>query len=304
MPFDLDRTIDHQLYLATQKCLAPYLPGRSSIAITGSHGMTTSDGRSSLGSLLSPWAASLGSGSGSGSGVEEAGHTSVGNPPPTREDRSPCCSGVTAPVVVSGRSGRGVIDFETGAGRGVTARGVQTTRENTPVDVPVAVGGHDTLTNTVRPKSSSRPQLEKPQRPPPLLPPSPQLEPRVPQNPNQLPRIAAIDLLVDDLPAAKHFYRQVFSIEPTHEDESTAAFCFNDMSLMVNLYTSSRVGRVRDVGRRFQLSVAVGNVDEVYARLKRLVEGLTEPRLRPWGVRTVTFQDPSGYCWEVAEEVG
>lgn len=122
---------------------------------------------------------------------------------------------------------------------------------------------------------------------------------------------------------------------PVHEGEHSAAFLFNDGTLIVNLYASSDagdrmllgdgvpVGRARGAGRRFQLSVAVGDVDGVYARLRGLedddggggggggkgkeralvVEGLTEPRMRSWGVRNVTFQDPSGHCWEVAEEI-
>jgi catechol 2,3-dioxygenase-like lactoylglutathione lyase family enzyme len=157
--------------------------------------------------------------------------------------------------------------------------------------------------------------------------------PGTPQDPNRLSTVTAITLLVEDLPLTRRFYERVFCVEPTREDEHSAAFSFNGGALAVSLYMSSdarehrllgrgvHVGRMREVGRRFQLRVAVESVDEVYARLRRLeeeeeveeakgegegwplvVEGLTGPRLRPWGARTVTFQDPAGHCWEVAEE--
>lgn len=168
-----------------------------------------------------------------------------------------------------------------------------------------------------------------------MAPPPP---PSAPKDPNRSPRITAITLLAEDLALSKRFYEQAFCVEPVHEDEHSAAFYFNDRSLAVNLYMpfgvredrplgrGEHAGRVGEVGRRLQLSVAVASVDEVYARLRGLegeegedgegmgngswkgkdralvVEGLTEPRLRPWGVRTVTFQDPSGHCWEVVQE--
>ncbi|ROV95887.1 hypothetical protein VSDG_05237 [Cytospora chrysosperma] len=268
MPCDLDRVIDYQLYLATQECIAPYLRARrSSNAVTGTSGTRmgtgsgstatntspvahviggSSDGRrpSSLGSLLSPWAASLGGG---GSGVEEAAH------PPARQ--SPTYEGIS-PVVPS----------STGPARG---------------------------------------------------------PPGTRQDPNRLPTVTGITLLVEDLPLTRRFYERVFCVGPTREDAHSAAFSFNGGALAVILCVSSdasehrllgrgvHAGRVRDVARRFQLRVAVESVDEVYARLRRLEEGegwplvvggLTRPRLGPWGVRTVTFQDPAGHCWEVSEE--
>lgn len=106
------------------------------------------------------------------------------------------------------------------------------------------------------------------------------------------------------------------------------AFRLNGGSLILGLYVSPdarenrildpavHVGRTRDVGRRFMLSVKVDDVDKVYGRLRGLegmgacwegmgralvTGGLTEPRTRPWGVRTMTFQDPAGHCWEVGQ---
>lgn len=90
-----------------------------------------------------------------------------------------------------------------------------------------------------------------------------------------------------------------------------------------------------NVGRRFQLSLAVADVKETYQRLKKLeeddvavaaeaaadeearrgkkewvvsrkpfvIEGLTEPRPRSWQVSAITFQDPAGHCWELVQEI-
>jgi uncharacterized glyoxalase superfamily protein PhnB len=45
-------------------------------------------------------------------------------------------------------------------------------------------------------------------------------------------------------------------------------------------------------------------VDAVYAELdERGVTMISGPADRDWGMRTVTFADPDGYIWEIAQDV-
>ena len=88
--------------------------------------------------------------------------------------------------------------------------------------------------------------------------------------------------------------------------------CVNFGRLFVNvLHVSAAQEQVapdavasRDAGSRFQLSIWVDDLDAVCALLeKRGVELLTGPTDREWGMRTITFTDPAGHSWEVAQEL-
>jgi catechol 2,3-dioxygenase-like lactoylglutathione lyase family enzyme len=119
--------------------------------------------------------------------------------------------------------------------------------------------------------------------------------------------IAAITLFVEDLAAARGFYAEVFSLPVFYEDENSAVFKFGD-TLVNLLKVSEAPGLVDpapvagpDPGVRFQLTVAVEDVDAVSAELeKRGVELLNGPMDRPWGIRTASFRDPAGHIWEIA----
>ncbi|MBS0584497.1 MAG: VOC family protein [Proteobacteria bacterium] len=126
-----------------------------------------------------------------------------------------------------------------------------------------------------------------------------------------LKRVSAISLFVDDLAAAKAFYRSVFDAEPVFEDEVSAALEFDN--LIVNLLCVGSAGEIiephapggRDAGSRFQFSVWVEDVDAVCTRLReRGVALLAGPKDRPWGMRTANFVDPAGHSWEVAQKTG
>jgi catechol 2,3-dioxygenase-like lactoylglutathione lyase family enzyme len=53
-----------------------------------------------------------------------------------------------------------------------------------------------------------------------------------------------------------------------------------------------------------QFAIIVGDVDAVCSELAgRGVRLLSGPADRPWGMRTVTFADPGGYIWEIAQEI-
>jgi catechol 2,3-dioxygenase-like lactoylglutathione lyase family enzyme len=119
--------------------------------------------------------------------------------------------------------------------------------------------------------------------------------------------IAAITLFVEDLEAARRFYRQVFELPVVFEDDSSAVFRFGET--LVNLLKASEgPGLVepagvasRDSGVRFQLTLGVDDVDAMCEKLKeRGVDLLNGPMDRPWGIRTASFRDPGGHIWEIA----
>jgi len=125
-----------------------------------------------------------------------------------------------------------------------------------------------------------------------------------------LRKVSAISLFVEDLGAAKSFYRDVFGADVVFEDDSSV--CVKLHRLFLNLLLVSAAQEQvepaavadRDAGSRFQLSVWVDDVDAVCALLRqRGVELLTGPADREWGLRTATFVDPAGHSWEVAQEL-
>jgi catechol 2,3-dioxygenase-like lactoylglutathione lyase family enzyme len=126
-----------------------------------------------------------------------------------------------------------------------------------------------------------------------------------------LRNVSAISLFVDDLGAAKSFYRDVFDVPVVFEDESSVCVKFG--RLFVNLLHVSAAGEQvepagvarRGAGSRFQLSIWVDDVDAVCALLEqRGATLLTGPVDRKWGMRIATFTDPDGHSWEIAQELG
>jgi catechol 2,3-dioxygenase-like lactoylglutathione lyase family enzyme len=119
--------------------------------------------------------------------------------------------------------------------------------------------------------------------------------------------IAAITLFMEDLEAAKRFYREVFELPVAFEDDNSTVFRFGET--LVNLLKASEApGLVepatvatRDAGARFQFTLGVDDVDATCETLKeRGVELLNGPMDRPWGIRTASFRDPGGHIWEIA----
>ena len=119
--------------------------------------------------------------------------------------------------------------------------------------------------------------------------------------------IAAITLFVEDLAAAKRFYREVFGLPVTFEDASSAVFTFSDT--MVNLLDTGAARELiepaavaaQQAGSRLQLTIEVEDVDAMCAELtSRGVQLLNGPMDRPWGIRTASFRDPGGHIWEIA----
>ena len=125
-----------------------------------------------------------------------------------------------------------------------------------------------------------------------------------------LNHISAMSLFAEDVQAAKGFYREVFGVKVIFEDESSAAFSFEN--LIINLLRVENAHEIiepgavatRDSGSRFQLSIWVEDVDAVCVQLqKRGVKLLAGPKNRPWGMRTANFIDPAGHSWEIGQKM-
>jgi catechol 2,3-dioxygenase-like lactoylglutathione lyase family enzyme len=125
-----------------------------------------------------------------------------------------------------------------------------------------------------------------------------------------LKHISAISLFVEDLPAARAFYVDVFDVPVVYEDDNCAVVKFD--SVLVNLLQVAHAPEIiapgvvapRDAGLRFQISIWVADVDAVAAHLRqRGVTILQGPMDRAWGMRTVNFVDPAGHSWEVAQQI-
>jgi lactoylglutathione lyase len=119
--------------------------------------------------------------------------------------------------------------------------------------------------------------------------------------------IQAITLFVEDLDAARAFYQDVFDRPVHYSDADSAVFDFG--GVLVNLLIASAAPELiepaavagPDAGPRFQLTLAVEDVDAACARIaERGVPLINGPIDRPWGVRTACFRDPAGHIWEIA----
>jgi len=119
--------------------------------------------------------------------------------------------------------------------------------------------------------------------------------------------ITAITLFVEDLPATRQFYLDVFGLPVVYEDANSAVFKFGKTLINLLKVTEAKeliepasVGS-RDAGTRMQFTLEVDDVDAMCAELAtRGVKLLNGPIDRPWGIRTASFMDPGGHIWEIA----
>ena len=120
--------------------------------------------------------------------------------------------------------------------------------------------------------------------------------------------INAITLFVEDVPATKQFYLDVFDLPVVYEDDVSAVVSLG--GTLVNLLQVSEASELiapasvasPAAGSRFQFTINVDDVDAVCDELRRRgVELLNGPMDRPWGIRTAAFRDPAGHIWEIAK---
>ena len=120
------------------------------------------------------------------------------------------------------------------------------------------------------------------------------------------PTIAAIGLFVDDLSAARRFYREVFAVQPLFEDEETVALQFENVLVTLKQHEPGVPGSTATTASApcCQLSLWVQDVDAVCAELRRHgLRALQGPTDTPDGLRVVGFVDPSGHRWELTQRL-
>lgn len=120
--------------------------------------------------------------------------------------------------------------------------------------------------------------------------------------------IGAITLFVPDLDRATEFYQEVFGLPAGGMDAETTMFRFKNVLVFLHKAATAQVPvpEVRAEAHKGagQFAIIVDDVDAVCAELTgRGVEVITGPADRPWGMRTVTFADPAGNIWEIAQEL-
>ena len=117
--------------------------------------------------------------------------------------------------------------------------------------------------------------------------------------------VGAMTLFVADKERAREFYARAFELEPLFEDETSAAFRFENtiVNLVVDpgeLIAPAPLGS----GTTAMYTIWVDDCDAAVEQLRaRGVELLNGPVDRPWGQRTAAFADPDGHAWELAQSL-
>ncbi len=122
-----------------------------------------------------------------------------------------------------------------------------------------------------------------------------------------LSKLDVITLFVEDLPASKRFYSEVFGLEVIYEDDASAVVKLSN--LIINLLRVSNAPTLIEPfpvaapgGSRALLTIEVDDAKAVCAELAAHgVKLLNGPIDRPWGRRTAAFADPAGNTWEIAQ---
>ena len=113
--------------------------------------------------------------------------------------------------------------------------------------------------------------------------------------------IFAINLIVSDLERSKAFYREVFGLAPLDEWEEGAIFRFKNA--FIALRHESDVVSLAEKGAG-QFAIEVDDVEAVRAELEEHgVTLISGPADRDWGMRTLTFADPDGHTWGIAQDL-
>jgi catechol 2,3-dioxygenase-like lactoylglutathione lyase family enzyme len=122
-------------------------------------------------------------------------------------------------------------------------------------------------------------------------------------------QIGAINLIVGDLERSTAFYRDVFGLALQHADEDTSMFRFKDTYVFLQrgpAHQDAPSAEVLDLAETGvgEYVVIVTDVDAVRAEVdEHGVAVISGPADRDWGMRTMTFADPGGHTWEIAQEL-
>lgn len=120
--------------------------------------------------------------------------------------------------------------------------------------------------------------------------------------------IGAMTLFVPDLDSALQFYRNALGLDARRIDDDTAMVRFTNVLVFLHKAAAahSPVPEVLDQARKGagQFAIIVPDADAVCTELTgRGVTPISGPADRRWGMRTVTFADPAGHVWEIAQEI-
>ncbi len=117
----------------------------------------------------------------------------------------------------------------------------------------------------------------------------------------------AVTLLTHDLAASERFYGELLGLDKVWGDEVSAIYKVG--STMINVLSDKQAAELLEpeklaksgAGEKVVYTLRCANVDAAVEELAASgVEILNGPIDRPWGVRTASFQDPSGNVWELA----
>lgn len=119
----------------------------------------------------------------------------------------------------------------------------------------------------------------------------------------------AITLFVDDLELSKDFYGAKLQLDLINSDGDSALYQAG--TTYINLLRIDVADALvpeeklkSATAYKAVYTIPVLAVDEVARALEEAgVEKLNGPIDRPWGVRTVSFADPSGHVWEFADHL-
>jgi catechol 2,3-dioxygenase-like lactoylglutathione lyase family enzyme len=119
-------------------------------------------------------------------------------------------------------------------------------------------------------------------------------------------QIGAMTLHVSDVARAREFYQRAFGLEGQQLDADTVMIKFTGQYVFLHQDPAHQPpgGVVEEQGTSGagQFAIIVEDVDAVRAELD--ANGVTlasGPEDRAWGMRTITFADPDGYVWEIAQ---
>jgi len=119
--------------------------------------------------------------------------------------------------------------------------------------------------------------------------------------------IFAITLLSYDLDASRDFYQNKLELKEIYKDEVSSVYKAG--STMINLLAATQADELlgpatlspQNIGTNAVYTLKCPDVNKAVEELKsKGVEMLNGPVDRPWGIRTASFQDPSGHTWELA----
>ena len=122
---------------------------------------------------------------------------------------------------------------------------------------------------------------------------------------NEITHISAISLYVENIKRSEEFYRRVFEAEviPVSHQNIAVKMGTVVLNLLDMRLAYAPTGPERGA-LPLELNVWVEDVDTVYQQLlKRGVDFTSPPQNQPWGMRNVTFFDPDGHRFEIAQKI-